>query len=520
MRTLALIGILLISALPLAVAQHEGMMGGDGMALVLHDGPDDGRAVVGDLTHFGFALLDAKGNPTVHQNAGFLVVQNGETIFATQDTHEYDGMFSLDITFTKPGPYSVTAMSGKMAMGNFTGIALLPVNATVAKAVMKTTTDPVTNALGATLDIVGPDGKTIPHTDAIIEIRSKAGLLASRWHAHIHEAPIQFSESFGVPGDYVAHVEAYRAFPSAKSPDVQAVVADFPFTVGVAAAPVAPILPMAPPPALDPNGEVATAGGYTLHGMYDPQNQVGVGQTLRLSAVIEAKDAMEMLSPKPHVNFEFVVNGPRGEVFSSKSLHEYDGMFEWLYVPQFPGVYDAVLTAVLDNEKISVPYHVQVVPPVVPALGGTGPTMVTVDGLDKAQAGMPTLLTFHVDNPQSPAGHTEVDVTVFHKGEAPAFQFKLHGHDNATTQVQLTFPHGGDWLLAVDPLPTVPAPVVFAGPDGPGAPIVFKAKVLPGIDSPIKATSMTDVAPSKVPAPAFGLVAVGVVGIALLLRRR
>src|SRR5438067_11306966 len=103
---------------PFVAAQGHEHGEGAGIAFVLHDGTDSGRAVVGDLTHFGFALLN-DSTPQMHRNAEFQVLQNGQVVFATKDTHEYDGLFSFDHTFSAPGPYTVIAMSEGMRMGQF-----------------------------------------------------------------------------------------------------------------------------------------------------------------------------------------------------------------------------------------------------------------------------------------------------------------------------------------------------------------------------------------------------------------
>jgi len=517
MRALAAFVLILLVA-PVAAAQHE-HMGSEGMAMALHDGPDDGRAVVGALTHFGFALLDAQGAPVVHQNAQFRVTLDNETFFATNDTHEYDGLFSLDVVFPHAGHYAVLASSGKMANGTFEGDAVDAVNETVAKAVFTSQPDGAAGVVGK-LDVQGPDGKTIPHTDAILEWRSGAGALVARYHAHIHTEPIAFTQGFDAPGDYALHVTAYKAFGTGRTTDVRAVVADFHVTAGAVAAPSLPDPAALPPAPLEPAGMKATSGDLTLYGMYDPQNQVEMGFPMRLSGLVEGKDGM----PMPHVDFQLDVHGPRGTIFSSKTLHEYDGHFEWLYVPTVPGAYDAVLTATEGKAKVSVPFHVQVIPPVVPASvpsgGGAGPATISIAGLDKAQAGVPVELTFSAMGPTGPIQHSEVDVTLVQPGHAAAYNFKLHTHDSGLSKAVVVFPESGDWIVRVDPLPTDMPPVAFQGPDGPGAPVVFHAKVGAGSMAAVLASAPNGGAPKTV--PGIGLSAVCLVGFALAfaVRRR
>lgn len=502
---------------PLALAQEHEHGGDAGMAMALHDGPDDGRAVVGAYTHFGFALMDKDGRPVVHQNAEFVVKQADEVLFATTDAHEYDGLFSLDLRFTRPGPYEVVATSGEMQLGTFRGEVIAPVNATVATIGLTTAPAglPNGNAVAATLAIVGPDGAILPHTDAIVEFReTRSRALASRAHFHVHDAPIAFTQGLGVAGDYTATVVAYKAFATGRSPDVQAVYGEFPVMVGPAAAPALP--PLEPPATavLEPQGASAEADGYALHGMYDPQSQVGVGQPVRLAALFV--DTANR-TPVAHVDFALTLAGPRGLVFESSSLHEYDGMFEHTFVPDAPGIYAATLTASRGDTVLEVPYRVQVLPPLVALEAGLA--TVGIEGLDAIVAGEPANLTFTVMGPDGPAAHTEVDVTIAHHDEAPLYQFKLHTHDSGLTSAQVVLPHAGDWFVTIDALPTAPEPLVFVGPAGPGQPVAFPFAVAEG--APHEADVVEDAAAAgslPVPgAPVAGLLALLV--LAALVRR-
>ncbi|MEA3202155.1 MAG: hypothetical protein QOE90_3583 [Thermoplasmata archaeon] len=516
--------LLVVSAallLPLAAAQHEGMMGGEGMAMVLHDGPNSGRAVVGSVTHFGFALLDKDGAPTPHQNAAFLVTLDNVTTFQTNDTHEYDGLFSLDLVFAHAGHYRVEAMSGKMAMGVFEGDAVMPVNETVAKAAIKLAPAMQEgNAADVVVDVQDAAGKTIPHTDALLEWRdARTGALVSRTHAHIHEKPIQLTQAFDAPGTYDLQVTAYKAYATGTSTDVAAVLGKATFDAGPLALPNAPDPSALPPAVMEPAGATAKGKTITLYGMYDPQNQIVMGFPIRLSGLVEGADHM----PKPHVDFSFTLAGPRGTVFQSSTLHEYDGHFEYLYVPQVPGAYDGMLTANDGGDKVSVPFHVQVLPPSAMAsatsMGSAGLATIDVKGLDKVVAGEPTTLTFSASNQAGPIQHSEVDVTIGQAGKPALYNFKLHTHDSGDTKAVVVFPDAGDYVVRVDPLPTDIGPVVFAGPDGPGAPIVFHAKAAPGALAPASASPLTQ---ATRPAPGFEAPALvfGAIALALLLRRK
>lgn len=507
----------LLLALPGGGAQTHGHgAGGTAMAVVLHDGPDGGRAVVGGLTHFGFALVGTDGRPTEHLDASFEVTQDNVTVFASGDTHEYDGLFSFDVTFLRPGPYRVVARSEGFEAGVFEGVAVEPVYETSASLVFDLASAPASNAVSGTLSIVDGTGALIPHTDAIVEVRgAPAQRLVSRFHLHVHEEPMAFSFAPGAPGDYTLSAVAYRAFPTGRSADVRAVVAEHAFTVGAAALPAPPALPSGVPDPLSPVGASAEGEGYALHGMVDPQAQVGVGTPFRLSALAVGPSGL----PQPHVDFELTVTGPVGQVFHSASLHEYDGVFEWVYNPTVPGVYDATLSAKLGNGTLTVPYQVQVLPPAAPL--GAGPNVLTAKGLDAPRAGVPQEVVFAIDGPSGPLAHSEVDVTLMRPGGAPLQQFKLHTHDTGRFTATLLFPEEGDWLVRVDAFPLLPQAAVVQGPDGPGAPVLLKVAVgaAPADASGVLGAER-ETGEARVPAPALvALLAVALVAAGLRPRR-
>lgn len=508
--------LVVLALVPMGAAQEHGHgASSKGMAMVLHDGPADGRAVVGGLTHLGFALLDAEGRLVAHQDAEIVVLQGDDIVFSSASAHEYDGLFSLDLTFTRPGPYQVVATSGEMAMTVFEGEAVLPANVTGARVeFVPAPAGTASNAVAGVLGIVDDAGRILPHTDALLEFRTRADeRLVARLHTHIHEQPIAFTQALGLPGDYLLRVTAYLAYPTGRAPDVPAVVAEFPLTAGAAGLPGVPAPGAAADP-LAPRGATASADGFTLQGMYDPQPLVGVGNPFRLSALVTED---ESASPKAHVDFELEVRGPRGVVFSSTSLHEYDGMFEYAYAPDAPGAYDATLTAIVGETRLTIPYHVQVVPPVLPL--GAGPKTVEVEGLDSLVAGIPSELAFRIAGPDGPLAHSEVDVTVARAGAAPLYQFKLHGHGDGLSRALLLFPEEGEWIVTVDPTPLEPQPALVFGPAGPGAPVVFKAVVAPALAvSGSEGVAPAATGPLAVPGPALGIL-LGTLAMLAALRR-
>lgn len=508
---IALVTVLVVLSAPVALAQEHAHGGDAGMAMVLFDGPMDGRAVVDAYTHFGFALLDKDGAPVPHQNAAFTIEQDGATLFATNDTHEYDGLFSFDVRFSRIGAYTVTATSGEMMLGQFNGTVVEPVNATAATVeLVATPAGPASRVVDFELAILGSDGALLDHTDAIVELRDAFdGALFSRTHFHIHDEPIRFSQGFGADTDYVAQVVAYKAFATGRSADVAAVYAEFPVAVGPLAVPALPALDATPPAALEQRGASASAGGRTLYATFDPNNQVGIGQTARIAAVI-VDDANR--TPVAHVDFAFTLSGPRGPVFASESLHEYDGVFEYLFAPDAPGVYDGTLVARDGENELTVPVRLLVVPQLVALGGAPGPADIRVEGLDGLVASEPATLTFMASTAGGPAAHSEVDVTLFQEGEAPLYQFKLHTHDSGLTSAEVVLPREGAWKLRIDGLSTVPEPVLFS-------PALFSFEVAQGIAPLLGETEAAAEQAARVPTTSMALGALVVVAVAACVRR-
>lgn len=497
---------------PSAGAQeHEHGSGGMPMAVVLHDGPDSGRAVVGGLTHLGFALLDKTGAPIPHQDAKFTLTQAGQVVFSSDSTHEYDGLFSFDVVFPRPGPYEVRVTSGELGEGVFVGEAVMPANETEARLLLEPAPGEGATTR-VTAQVVDAAGQLIPHTDVILEVRTReAGRLVTRVHAHIHDEPVvatlpvfaRFDD--GVDFDYDVHGTAYLAFPTGRGTEFRAVtaVADLD--------PVTPFPTAGLPPAPttdDPLGQVgptASDGGYTLHAMLDPQRLVGLDQPVRLAALVVDANA----TPVAHVDFEVQVRGPQGLVFSSQTLHEYDGVFELVQAGRVPGVYEAIVTATRGDVEMSVPVSWTVAPPVAPLAPGVH--TVSMELASEPVAGVAVPLRFLIaDAAGIPLAHAEVDVAIVRGGEAAALQFKLHSHDDGTMAADVAFPAEGLWQVRVDPATLMPQASVIVGPSGPNRPIVFDVEVAPGAPALLSEPIEGDVGEAPVPAAPLGL------GLALL----
>lgn len=513
MRTLViLILVALLATGPAAAQSHDHDAASGPVAFVLHDGPANGRAVVGGFTHFGFALLDEDGAPVVHRDAEFSIVQNGRTLLSTTSTHEYDGLFSFDVVFHEPGPYVVLARSDGFEERAFEGVAVAPADETVAR--IETDVAPAGEGLvEVEVRIVDAAGALVPHSDAMLEVRDVAGRLVARTHVHIHEDPIRFTQRVAGDGETL-QVTAFNAFPTGNRPDFRAVVASFPLEAeGVAALPPqdmppAPDAPDARP--LDPTGAQVGDEKYRLFTMYDPQAIVGLGSPIRLSALLGDANG----TPVQHVDFTFTVRGPLGPVFQSESLHEYDGVFEWTGVPDAPGTYSGTIRASYGAAEHETTFSFDVLPPVLPL--NPGPNSVRVGGLDGVTALTPADVTFRVASDAGlPADHTEIDVTVYREGEPALYQFKLHGHDG-TSGAQLAFPEPGIWLVRVEPFTLLPQAALLE-------PVLLEVQVgepLPGITPAAVDGEAVEDALRNVPAPGAALVLALAGGAALVRSRR
>lgn len=481
------------------------------MAWVLHDGPDDGRAVVGAYTHFGFALLK-DGVPQTHRDANITVTHNGVTLFSTQDAHDYDGVYSLDVVFPSEGAYEVRAESEGMMMGTFAGTVVAPVNETVATIVFEPAAPflPTQRFIGGAISVVDANGSLLTHTDAAIDVRDASGKLLARTHGHIHDEPIAFTYLPPGLGDYFLEITAYKAFQTGRSADVRPVFLEVPIRVdGVLpdGASTPALMDADAAGALDPAGPSADGASFSVRGGYDPQPLVGVGHLARISAV--AIDANE--SPLAHVDFSLRVTGPDGLLFESSTLHEYDGVFDFAFTPTVPGEYLAQLVTSRGDESLPLTFRLVAAPPVAPL----DPGLFNIDlaGHEGATAGTPVELVFSISGATGPLPHSEVDVRVFRADEPATYAFKLHTHDTGETRATMLFPSEGTWTVAVDGVPLMPQASNVATPAY--RTIEVAAGLLP---APIGALDADDTPEANVPDPALGLV-VALVALAALATR-
>ncbi|HEV8359816.1 MAG TPA: hypothetical protein VGR28_05095 [Candidatus Thermoplasmatota archaeon] len=520
----------LVAAAPLAGAQQHSHAG-EAMVVVAHDGPPDGRAVVGNVAHFAAIILDAQGMPAFHHNLEVRVELNGLVLFATtpDSGHDYDGVFEFDVVFPVPGAYTITATSDGdvQATGTFAGY-VVPMDAPLPATLQLDL--PASIAAGQPFDltyqIVDGQGQLLPHTDALVEVReAAAGHVLYRVHTHTHEEAQQLTLTLPLPGPYVARVLGYTAFPTARAPQFPAFVTEQAFEVapGLPDLGVAPVAPV-PPGAMNQVDEGEAGGEYVLLTTYDPFTVVGPFSQTRLSALVLNATTMDAVQ---HVNFEATLTDALGRVLlHSASLHEYDGVLEILVGDAPVGQYHLAVEASRGNWTGTASAHYTVAPPVEAM--SAGPQIVEASGLDEPASGAPTDIDLFIhDLAGMPFSHGEVDLQVVpsQQGAAPILATKLHTHDDGHFPFTLTFPAAGDYDLIATPfaLEARPTPVFYGG--SLGAPAVFHFTVAGGaalpVGQPLQATSADDAAPPRAtPGAELGWVALGTLAAALLARRR
>lgn len=524
MRTLTVMLLLAAAlALPALAQTHEHAQGANGEHfVVLHDGPASGRAIVGGLTHLGFALVSTEGAPVRHHDATFTLTQNGVVLFRSEATHEYDGLFSLDYTFTVPGPYEVLVESDTGAKGTFNGTVVAPVGET-GHVVEITVPEAARAGEAATIGVrvLAANGTIVPHSDALVDVRRlDDGLLVHRGHLHTHEDPMAMSLALALPGEYEVTVYGYLAFPSGRLPDLATAVGTARFTVAPPAPGVVAPLPMLPslaPARAAAAPDASHASGLLLSVITDPADRNGPFNHQRLNAFVWDPETM---AAQQHVNFKAVVRGATGVVpFASESLHEYDGHLEILLAGLAPDVYTLEVEASYRNWTDTKTGMFVIVPPVVPA--GAGPAEVAILGGEGLQAGVPAELTFSY---QYPGGvvipHSEVNFDVFPaEGGAPLLSTKVHTHETAPTAT-LTFPRAGEYVVVADGdtlQPTVSVDLAH----GTGFRSILKLTVAegPGLPPAPDVAAGGTAPPPVLPAPALPAAAV-LAGLALVAATR
>ncbi|MEA3144423.1 MAG: hypothetical protein QOG31_1747 [Thermoplasmata archaeon] len=507
-----------LAALP-AVAQHNHV--GTATAIIAHDTPPDGRTYVGDVT--GFAVVDDADHdlqPDVHQNNHIRVSENGAVLWeASADAgHDYDGVNTFSVVFPVAGSYEVALVAddGTVQARHTGNVSAAHAPATATVDLQAPASVPALQAADFTLKVSAPAG-LLDHSDAIFEVREGSDLVF-RTHAHTHTEPMALSYAFSRPGTYTVSATGYLAFATGKGTEFAPVHAEKTVTVGLPA--VQGFTPVAAAPtAVGDNIVTAgtTQGGdYKLFGTYDPYTVVGPGTQMHLAALVMDPATLRTVQ---HVDFKATLTGPLGTVFSSQSLHEYDGIYELAAKQPTPGAYTLTIDATRGawSGHLVLPYSVAL----TPTTSGFGPVTLKEQAQPIAAGTATTLTLAAVDAAGMPYKHSEVDVVVLDAHGNGLLWTKLHTHDDGQFPLTYAFPAAGAYTLRVAPTALDGAPLTYLGGALSAAvdiPVTVGAG--PGIPTALIQPA-ADAANASQTAPDAGLLLLaGALGLAAALRRR
>lgn len=501
-----LVALLVLSLLiPSATAQEHDH--GVGPVQISTDLNDDGLALVGHPAHFNVIAFGDDDAPDFHQDLPVRVWHNGRVVFQTDDTagHDYDGIQAFDIAFTEPGTWRVEALQAGEVVAHREG--------TVVHAAGNATLDvhlgqPVgIGGDGIVIDFaIHQDGRQVDHVDGLVEV-FHGDRLVFRTHTHTHDERQRLRFVPDASGDHTVRITGYVAFPTEDGPRFTPVVHEQ--LVAFEREITSNTLPATTPPPEAPNAVVrGTTGPYTLLGTYDPWTQVGVDTIQRLTATVLDEAGV----PLQHVDFDAHLVGPHGTVFSSSTLHEYDGSFEVATKQAELGLYELRIEASRGNwsDEIVMPYAV------VPAGAGAkaGDQLFPLDAAPKAHE----LSRIRIDGQDvagNPFAHGELDVDIRAPSGLPLLLTKIHTHGDGVFRFDYAPPVAGALPMRLTPFPLEASAITGYHGAAVGSPIAPHLEVAPGVS--VVALPESGVDERRTPgAP----IAVLVVALALVARRR
>jgi hypothetical protein len=532
----ALLALLLVSAFLVQPVHGQSQQQ---RVVIFHDVMDDGYTYVGTPNQFAFALLNEDGSPNVHKNGRVTVTQNGVVLYETpgyNTAHDYDALNTFLVTFPVEGRYEIQAEIGSAPetslKASFSGYVERRTD--LAPVTLKLD-GPATAMSGQankfSYQVTDANGSVVPHSDGLFEVRNDAtNQLLFRTHTHSHEGPQELSYVFANPGTYSVKLTGFQAYPT------KADVAFAPLTttkkvqVSQGNSDSAPGVPGSTPSL--PGGIVASPKpvdkGYRLYTTYDPDKTVGLFGNQRLNTYVFDPVTGQLV---PHIDFTATLKDPSGRVlFSSETLHEYDGHLEVITANNKVGTYRMEVKATDGEWSDTRTLVFDVAPPVVggsspnPSMGA-GPMLVTSRGLDKLTAGTPQPIVFTASTAGgAPWQHSEIDLQVNTKDGVSLYLNKLHTHSDGLFNVNVNFPTPGDYVLILDAEPVHRDAATSFSYGKLGDPIVVPVKVAPGVaipDVPVHAPEVAAAQPDGLaPAPSLFLIVVAVfVGLGFQGRR-
>lgn len=478
----AVLALALLLPIPGATAQPHDHASSPGIAIA-HDLPPDGRTFVGNVNHFAVIAHGDDNVPDFHQDIPWRVTLDGTTLVETTAAsgHDYDGVNAFDIVFPAPGPYTVEALDGQgRAVAMFSGTVVpspSPLQAGGVTLDWPRETPPTTGSETPfefwVFDRL--EDAPIPHSDCTFEVL-RQGRLEFRTKTHTHEEKQAVGYTFPDVGTYTVRVLCFQAYPSPRATLFLPQVVEEEVEVLPAAGVDTRVVtsPAVLPPA-DMNAVVtAPAGDMTLVGTFDPYVQVGPDtlQHLNVLAVDAAGNTLQ------HVDFTATLDGPLGRIFSSDTLHEYDGIYELATRQAVPGVYTLRATAEGAGGSGEIAMSYLVVPRAVPLSAGL--VDVTLDAAPVTGQASEWLLAAQATSGPFAHGELEVRLTAA-SSTVPFLQAKLHTHDDGRFPFTVALPTEEPYTLDVTPFPLTPDLVLptatrFLVEPAPGTPLSSDAE--------------------------------------------
>lgn len=409
----------------------------DGHRVLVVDDMADGRTYVGAYATFGVLVLDGDGAPLPHQDVRVEVVQGDRVLYGLGPAqgHDYDGVQEFQVRFDRPGPFEVRAESAGV-----TDVLRGVVEDRPAVEAGLGLEVPDEVVAGEPFDVwIRPrvDGAVAAHSDAIVQVLDAAGREVLRVHTHTHTEDQVLQVTVPAEGRYTVRAVASTYFADGAA-ELPQVMAEQQVTAAAASGVVLP-RPLAAP-GMNPVHE-GNAGALRLFGTADPFDTVRVGMPVDLAVTVMDGDA-----PAEHMDFEAVLEGPDGVLFSSTSLHEYDGVLHVRTLATVPGDHVLRVTAVRGDERgsVEVPYAVEGGPRgLLDAVLGS-PSEARLDAPSEVGCGEELVLGAHRAD-GTVYGHTEVRFEVMQDG-LPLRAGKAHTHGDGRFALAFGL-DGGDYVL-------------------------------------------------------------------------
>ncbi len=512
--TLPLLIALLVLA-PSALAQSHDHESAAGPVVVVSDLGPSGIAHVGTPVHFAVIVFGDDLDPDFHQNIPMRITLNDGVLWQTtpQSGHDYDGMAEVDIVFPVPGTWRVEAL-------NDDGHPIASLTGEAIERITHAGVQLLVNAIPGSdfareLALLDAEGRLLNHTDIITELYLDR-LLVFRTHSHSHTTTQEIQLALQESGNYLIRYIGYQAFPSENGAAFEPVVLEefFPFDTQQPRLPATSRSTPSAPMALNEVAHGENTGQYHLVGTFDPGTIIGPGTLQHLNALVVDPESGRLVQ---HVDFEATLFGPQGVVFSSKNLHEYDGIYSLATQQTVPGAYQLHVKAIRGDWADEMTLNYVVAPPVDASVAGPQILRLSSPAFEE---GIPSEIQFSVaDVAGRPFAHGELEIDIRNAAGVPMLHAKLHTHADGLFPANLALPEGPH-PMSVTPFPLMPQPVTDYHQDALGRPLAFTLKVGAQENWTLKPNLDSVGNDANIPGPGLAFIIGGIAGASLHIFRR